>query len=224
MAGKDWRGRHVGLWRFYDAFLRDAIGKGRQGGGGAAEVGACTGSLMWVAMGLCVGEGAGGGEGFDLGDDSEAPMMYTNIELVDVRRFRREDMWEFVTAVDESHGIYLYNWGDAQIRWLQVAAYCFFFSLFVCYFLLFTDPLAAGGNVLGKCASAQIMSFHYRFRIYLNPQSCKLEQVATYLEDAQVHRYCHFGYQHAAAFSAPFDCWQQPWVGYDCGDPLGTHS
>ena len=24
MAGKDWRGRHVGLWRFHDAFLRDA--------------------------------------------------------------------------------------------------------------------------------------------------------------------------------------------------------
>jgi hypothetical protein len=134
MAGKDWRGRHVGLWRFYDAFLRDATGRGRQGGGGggAAEAGACTGSLMWVAKGLCVGGGGGGGEAFDLGDDSEAPMMYTNFELVDVRRFRREDMWEFVTAVDESHGIYRYNWGDAQIRWLQVAKY-FFFPTF-CYF------------------------------------------------------------------------------------------
>jgi len=25
MAGKDWRGRHVGLWRFHDAFLREAL-------------------------------------------------------------------------------------------------------------------------------------------------------------------------------------------------------
>ena len=50
-------------------------------------------------------------------------MVYTNLELVDVRRFREEDMWQFVTAVDASHGIYIHNWGDAQIRWLQIATF-----------------------------------------------------------------------------------------------------
>ena len=41
-------------------------------------------------------------------------------QVVNVARFRRADMWKYVLAVDASHGTYLYNWGDAQIRWLQV--------------------------------------------------------------------------------------------------------
>ena len=192
MAGKDWRGRNVGLWRFHDTFLRDSgiirqcagqrvcgrgavTGIGKRGavdgapatGGGRAAIGGeecCrkhVGSLLSVARGT---REPGVWGGFELGDETEAPMLYTNLELVDVQRFRGADVWAFVEDIDASHGIYLRNWGDAQIRWLEVA---------------------------------------------------------TFLQDSQVHRYCHFGYQHAAAGARAFDCWQEAWVGYDCADPIG---
>ena len=48
-------------------------------------------------------------------------------------------------------------------------------------------------------------------------------QVAALLPAARVHRYCHFGYVHAAAAAAAFDCWQEPWVGSDCPTPLCDH-
>ena len=74
--------------------------------------------------------GAGGGGsllkvardgGFTLGDHSEAPMFYTNFEVVHVGRFVESDMWRFALAVDSSHGTYIHNWGDAQVRHLKRA-------------------------------------------------------------------------------------------------------
>jgi len=189
MAGKDWRGRNVGLWSFHEGFLRNSgrvqpcagrklcrdqvVGGGDDGldggqedarRGGQEEEDCCRedwGSLLTVARGSRRASGRGG---FNLGDETEAPMLYTNMELVDVRRFRSADVWAFVEAIDASHGIYVHNWGDAQIRWLEVA---------------------------------------------------------TFLRDDEVHRYCHFGYQHAAAAARAFECWQEAWVGFDCADPRG---
>jgi len=43
-------------------------------------------------------------------------MFYTNFEVVHVGRFVESDMWRFALAVDESHGTYIHNWGDAQVR------------------------------------------------------------------------------------------------------------
>ncbi|KAJ1474663.1 hypothetical protein T484DRAFT_1831527, partial [Baffinella frigidus] len=86
-----------------------------------------------------------------VGDDAEAPLFYTNFEVVNVKRFKEEDIWRYTEAIDASHGVYRHGWGDAQIRWLQVASF---------------------------------------------------------LPASAVHRYCHFGYVHAAAAAPAFDCWQ----------------
>jgi hypothetical protein len=142
VAGKDWLGRNRGLWAWHRHYLRRA--------GPAAQQARAAGGLVDLVL-------AG-----PAGDGTEAPIFYTNFEVVNVARFREGDLWEYVVAVDESWGVYRHNWGDAQVRWLQVS---------------------------------------------------------TWLPAAAVHRYCHFGYAHAAAASPAFGCWQEPWVGVDCPAP-----
>ena len=139
VAGKDWVGRNRGLWAWHREYVTRT--------GRSAVQARAAGGLADLVL-------AGG-----TGDGTEAPVFYTNFELVDVARFRAGELWAYVLAADRGLGIYLHNWGDAQVRWLQVS---------------------------------------------------------TLLPAAAVHRYCHFGYVHAAAATAAFECWQEAWVGVDC--------
>ena len=73
-------------------------------------------------------------EGWQLGLTEEEPsrLFYTNFEIGRVRHFLRTDVREFTHAIRRSNGIFRYRWGDAIVRFLQVAlfatsreVYCF---------------------------------------------------------------------------------------------------
>jgi len=57
------------------------------------------------------------------GDDAGAMSYYNNFEIANVGYFLRPDVQEFTDRVAESHGIYDYRWGDAVIRFWQVALF-----------------------------------------------------------------------------------------------------
>ena len=101
VAGKDWLGRNRGLWAWHREYV--------QASGWSEEQARAAGGLLQLVLRGHAGDG------------TEAPIFYTNFELVSVARFRAADMWDYVTAADASLGIYVHNWGDAQLRWLQVS-------------------------------------------------------------------------------------------------------
>ncbi|EKX40271.1 hypothetical protein GUITHDRAFT_113748 [Guillardia theta CCMP2712] len=113
-AGKDWTGKTRGLWRFHLQYMKDT-----------------SSSCLETGQGPGAGAGAGDSKGLllrllgypNISEDADVAMFYTNFELVSVRRFVQEDVWSYVKALDESHGIYLNGWGDAQIRWMQIATF-----------------------------------------------------------------------------------------------------
>merc|ERR1719310_861188 len=49
--------------------------------------------------------------------------FYNNLELADVNYLLRPDVQEFTQAVAETNGIYDWRWGDAIIRYWQVALF-----------------------------------------------------------------------------------------------------
>ena len=53
----------------------------------------------------------------------EIPNYWNNIEIIDLAFIRRKDVVDFTKAVDESHGIFLYRWGDAPLRYVTLALF-----------------------------------------------------------------------------------------------------
>jgi hypothetical protein len=48
---------------------------------------------------------------------------YNNFEVFETKFFRRHDVRTWIDAIDESHGIYKYRWGDAILRYLTLALF-----------------------------------------------------------------------------------------------------
>lgn len=65
-----------------------------------------------IASGVMAKRDSGPSEGFN-----------TNMEVVDVTYFLRDDIQEFTRSVASNHGIYDWRWGDAIIRYWQVALF-----------------------------------------------------------------------------------------------------
>ncbi len=53
----------------------------------------------------------------------EIPNYSNNIEVVDLSFMRRKEVLDFVRAIDESKGIFLYRWGDAPLRYITLALF-----------------------------------------------------------------------------------------------------
>jgi hypothetical protein len=48
---------------------------------------------------------------------------YNNFEVFQTKFFRRHDVRAWIDAIDASHGIYKYRWGDAILRYLTLALF-----------------------------------------------------------------------------------------------------
>ncbi|CAF4209425.1 unnamed protein product [Rotaria sp. Silwood2] len=48
---------------------------------------------------------------------------YNNFEVSKVEFFRREEVRRWVYAIDSTHGIFKYRWGDAILRYLTLAVF-----------------------------------------------------------------------------------------------------
>jgi hypothetical protein len=48
---------------------------------------------------------------------------YNNFEVFQVKFFRQKDVRAWIDAIDASHGIYKYRWGDAILRYLTLALF-----------------------------------------------------------------------------------------------------
>jgi hypothetical protein len=53
----------------------------------------------------------------------EIPNYWNNFEIVDLSFMRRKEVLDFIQAVDESRGIFLYRWGDAPLRYIMLALF-----------------------------------------------------------------------------------------------------
>ena len=53
----------------------------------------------------------------------EMPNYWNNIEVVDLSFMQRKNVRDFIKAVDESKGIFLYRWGDAPLRYVTLALF-----------------------------------------------------------------------------------------------------
>jgi hypothetical protein len=53
----------------------------------------------------------------------EMPNYRNNFEVVDISFMRRKQVVDFIQAVDESRGIFLYRWGDAPLRFIILALF-----------------------------------------------------------------------------------------------------
>jgi len=53
----------------------------------------------------------------------EIPNFWNNIEVVDLSFMRRKEVLDFIQAIDESKGIFLYRWGDAPLRYITLALF-----------------------------------------------------------------------------------------------------
>ncbi len=53
----------------------------------------------------------------------EVPNYRTNIEVIDLSLMRRKEVLDFVKAIDESKGIFLYQWSDAPLRYITLALF-----------------------------------------------------------------------------------------------------
>ncbi len=49
--------------------------------------------------------------------------FWNNIEIVDISFMQRRDVVDFIQAIDESKGIFLYRWGDAPLRYIMLALF-----------------------------------------------------------------------------------------------------
>jgi len=53
----------------------------------------------------------------------EIPNFWNNIEVIDLLFIQRKDVTDFIRAIDESRGIFLYRWGDAPLRYIMLALF-----------------------------------------------------------------------------------------------------
>ena len=53
----------------------------------------------------------------------EIPNYWNNFEMIDISFTQRREVLNFVKAVDDSQGIYLYRWGDAPLRYITLALF-----------------------------------------------------------------------------------------------------
>jgi hypothetical protein len=60
----------------------------------------------------------------DMFDDPfTIPCFYNNLEVLDLSFIRRKEVVDFIQAVDESMGIFLYRWGDSTLRYIILAIF-----------------------------------------------------------------------------------------------------
>jgi hypothetical protein len=55
--------------------------------------------------------------------DRNVRMFWTNLEVLDIKFWRRTEVQHFVRFVDAAWGIYLSRWGDAPLRYLAMALF-----------------------------------------------------------------------------------------------------
>jgi hypothetical protein len=53
----------------------------------------------------------------------EVPTFWTHFEVIDLSFMQRDDVLDYIDAVDESTGIFLYRWGDAPLRYITLALF-----------------------------------------------------------------------------------------------------
>lgn len=53
----------------------------------------------------------------------EVPNFWNNFEIIDLSFTQRPEVLDFVKAVDDSRGIFLYRWGDATLRYVTLALF-----------------------------------------------------------------------------------------------------
>jgi hypothetical protein len=53
----------------------------------------------------------------------EVPNYWNNIEVIDLSLMRQKEVLDFMKAIDESKGIFLYRWGDAPLRYITLALF-----------------------------------------------------------------------------------------------------
>jgi len=56
-------------------------------------------------------------------DTVQIPNYSNNIEVIDLSFMRRTEVLDFVRAIEESKGIFLYRWGDAPLRYITLALF-----------------------------------------------------------------------------------------------------
>jgi hypothetical protein len=53
----------------------------------------------------------------------EIPNYWNNFEIVDLSFMQRKEVVDFIQAIDESRGIFVYRWGDAPLRYIMLAIF-----------------------------------------------------------------------------------------------------
>lgn len=53
----------------------------------------------------------------------EVPNYWNNFEVIDLSFIRQPEVLDFIKAVDDSQGIFLYRWGDANLRYVTLALF-----------------------------------------------------------------------------------------------------
>ena len=53
----------------------------------------------------------------------EVPHFYSNFEIIDLAFMQRPEVMEFIQAIDESRGVFLYRWCDAPLRYITLALF-----------------------------------------------------------------------------------------------------
>lgn len=53
----------------------------------------------------------------------EVPHYWSNFEIIDLAFMQRKDVVDFIQAIDESRGIFLYRWCDAPLRYITLALF-----------------------------------------------------------------------------------------------------
>ena len=56
-------------------------------------------------------------------ENNDSRTYYNNFEVTKIKFFRQYRVTQWVDAVDQSHGIFLYRWGNAILRYLTLAAF-----------------------------------------------------------------------------------------------------
>jgi hypothetical protein len=50
-------------------------------------------------------------------------LFYNNFEVMKVSFFKRDEVFEWIKAIDAAHGIFYYRWGDAILRYITLALF-----------------------------------------------------------------------------------------------------
>lgn len=53
----------------------------------------------------------------------ETPNYWNNFEVMDLSFMQRREVKAFIEEVDQSKGIFLYRWGDAPLRFIELALF-----------------------------------------------------------------------------------------------------